>query len=243
MDSWNPGFPVYIYQKGMELPNEGIYFVVAGNGLWMHKDTGVCQCFVPVDNISCLDDLEAEIKVNVTLPKIPFKYVWMIKEFFRRVVEEHHSEAEINLYYNAVTQDFLIQVPKQVVSHSSVMYKRNESLPKGYICVGTIHSHCDFSAFHSNTDISDEEDFDGLHVTFGHNNMAVFTISASVVVNGYRRVVDPCDVLEGIGKHPVIPNFFEQTNNAEQQRLSELPEIKEEIDSWMMHVSKRGNDE
>ena len=73
---------------------------------------------------------------------------------------------------------------------------------ENFLCVGTIHSHCDFGAFHSGTDIGDEEDFDGLHVTFGHNNLVEFSISATIVVNGNRLQVDPLEVLEGI--EPVV---------------------------------------
>lgn len=38
----------------------------------------------------------------------------------------------------------------------------------GYKLYGTIHSHCDFSAFHSGVDDADEKKFDGLHITIGH---------------------------------------------------------------------------
>ncbi len=47
-------FPVFLYQEGVELPTEGTYFVVAGNGNWLHKDTGIVKAFIPVDKISCL---------------------------------------------------------------------------------------------------------------------------------------------------------------------------------------------
>ena len=74
---------------------------------------------------------------------------------------------------------------------------------EGYLRVGTIHSHCDFGAFHSGTDINDEADFDGLHVTFGHNNRDIFTISASIVVNNIRKSVEPMDFIEGVEKKEV----------------------------------------
>lgn len=201
-DSWNPGFPVLVFKKGMELPPKGTYFVVAGNGIWMHKDTGICKCFVPVDNISFLDDLDAKKCVLIDLPKIPAKLVWQIKKFFSLVVEQHASEAEVTLYFNKSTQEFKIHIPEQRVSHGSVRYKRLGTVHldglEGFLRVGTIHSHCDFEAFHSHTDVSDEEDFDGVHITFGHNDKESFTISATVVVNGYRELVEPAKILDGI---------------------------------------------
>ena len=74
-EEWSPDFPIHLYHSGMVLPKEGNYFVIAGDGIWLHKDTGICQCFVPVENISCLDNLNAKTSVSVNLPKLPIKFV------------------------------------------------------------------------------------------------------------------------------------------------------------------------
>jgi hypothetical protein len=68
----------------MELPTEGTYYVVAGNGTWLHKDTGIVKAFVPVKDIPVLEDLDVNAFVECALPKLPLKHVWRIKEFFRR---------------------------------------------------------------------------------------------------------------------------------------------------------------
>jgi hypothetical protein len=202
----NTLFPVYVYEAGMDLPKEGTYFVVAGNGLWMHKDTGIVRCFVQVENIGVLEDLKADAAVECSLPKIPARLVWRIKEFFRRVVEKHRAESEVTLFYSKEKGDYKLHIPQQRVSHGGVSYRREglTHVPgmEDYLRVGTIHSHCDFGAFHSGTDIGDEEDFDGLHVTFGHNDRDDFTISATVVSNGHRAKIDPLAVLDGV--EPVV---------------------------------------
>jgi hypothetical protein len=237
------GYPVYIYTEGLELPKEGIYFVVSGNGLWMHKDTGICKCFVPVKNISSLDDLNATAEISIDLPKIPAQHVWTIKEFFRKVVEVHHSEAEVTLYYNKETRDYKIHVGEQTVTHSSVNYKRegNVHIPgiEDYLKVGTIHSHCDFGAFHSSTDVDDEVEFDGLHVTFGHNNKDVFSISASYVVNGYRTKIDPSDVLEGIEPHLGEKAAFSKDDMFVLLPIENAEFLSAEAESWMANVKKK----
>lgn len=239
-NDWNPGFPVYIYRDGMDLPQEGTYFLVAGNGLWMHKDTGICRCFVSVDNISCLDDLDVESNVEVSLPKIPSKLVWQIKQFFKQVVAKHYSEAEVNLFYSSQRNEYLIDVPEQEVGHASVHYQRKTKThiegQEDFLLVGTIHSHCNFHAFHSGTDVDDEDDFDGLHVTFGNNDKDEFTISASVVTNGVRRQINPSDILEGIREIAVSANEV-------HYRLAQVDEaIAEEwfqvIDEWMKNVKR-----
>lgn len=230
-------FPVYIYDEQLELPTEGNYFLVSGNGLWLHKDTGIVRAFVPVDNISVLQDLDAKGYVQCGLPKLPAEHVWRIKTFFKKVVEKHRSEASTSLYFNKTTGEFRIHVPEQKVSHGGVNYKRqamsHQPEMEGFLCVGTIHSHCDFGAFHSGTDIGDEEDFDGLHCTFGHNNLDEFSISASIVVNGFRVKVDPLSVLEGIEP---APDFGDG-----RYRLPSLaPELEEQwstgLEGWMENV-------
>lgn len=198
-------FPVYVYEEGVELPDEGTYYVIAGNGTYLHKDTGLVRCFVKVKNVPSLPDLDAASWVSLNLPKLPEEDVQKIKQFFSQVVKLHRTEASTTLYFNKETQTFKVHVPEQSVSHGGVQYTRKlteEEMPEyeGYLRVGTIHSHCDFGAFHSGTDVGDEEDFDGLHVTFGNNGDDEFTISASVVVNGKRTKVDPLNVLDGI-KH------------------------------------------
>lgn len=198
----NTLFPVLVYEDGMDLPKEGTYFVVAGNGLWMHKDTGIVSAFVPVETVSVLDDFDAKAMVSCNLPKVPTKFVWQIKKFFQEVVEKHRSEANVLLFYSREEEQYKLHVPEQVVSHAGVRYLRSGITQRegyeSYLRVGTIHSHCDFGAFHSGVYIDDEEDFDGLHCTFGHNNKEEFTISASLVVNGHRVKVDPRKYLEGI---------------------------------------------
>lgn len=236
----NTLYPVYVYEEGMELPKEGTYFVVAGNGLYMHKDTGLVRCFVPVNKIGVLEDLSAEAEVECKLPKIPARLTWRVKEFFRRVVEVHRAEAEVTLYYNKDTQDYKLHIPEQEVSHAGVRYKRQAltHVPgmEGYLRVGTIHSHCDFGAFHSGTDIGDERDFDGLHVTFGHNDRDEFTISATVVVNDNRVKIDPLTVLEGL-RFVSEPETYALID-ADYDR--EHHEWAQGIDKWMEQVTGSG---
>jgi hypothetical protein len=199
---FNPGFPVYIYQEGLELPKDGTYFVVAGNGCFLHKDTGIVSCFVLVDKISILQEIKSDTWVQCKLPPIPPCFTYRVKKFFAQVVEEFRTEANVIVYFNKQTNEYRVFPSEQNVSHGGVNYKRQgvtamENMD-GFLRVGTIHSHCDFGAFHSGVDVGDESDFDGLHITFGHNNVDEFDISASFVSNNKRLKVDPMTVLSGI---------------------------------------------
>lgn len=238
-------YPVHIYQDGMDLPKEGTYFLVAGNGTWLHKDTGIVRCFVPVGQISFLNDLDASVELECKLPMVPARLVWRIKQFFKKVVEAYHSEAEVNLYYSKGKNDYKVHIPKQTVSHGGVRYARvamsHLENMSDYLRVGTIHSHCDFGAFHSGTDEGDEIDFDGLHVTFGHNDKDQFTISASIVVNGHRMKIEPQQVLDGIVRIGCDDNktgFYRLRDNDADQ---EFHEWADGLDQWMEQVSPASN--
>lgn len=232
-------FPVHIYEEGMVLPSEGNYYVVAGNGTWLHKDTGIVSGLVPVPCISFLDDLKAEQFVKCNLPKLPAKLVWKIETFFSRVWDKHQSEANTILFYNKDTKDFKVHVPVQSVNHSGVHYQIEacQQLPEmaGYLMVGTIHSHADFNAFHSGVDVHDEQNFDGLHVTFGNNNRTEFSISATIVMNGNRTLVDCMDVLEGI--EPFKLDVADGRTGL-YKLLPPTEDWSEGLDHWLSQVSR-----
>lgn len=238
-EHFNPGFPVFVYQEDMELPTDGTYFVVAGNGLWLRKDTGIVSAFIPVESISVLPDLNAQAWVYCNLPPIPARLVWRVKKFFQMVVEKMRAESGVVLYYNKDIKEYRVHVPQQEVHHSGMSYQcaalANDPMMGEFLRVGTIHSHCDFSAFHSATDRNDEEDFDGLHCTFGHNDQDVFSISASVVVNGNRSLVDPAKYLEGIilkGKEKELSFYVLPEPD---------PDWNDGLEDWLTQVSLHGN--
>ena len=240
----NPGYPVYIYQEGVELPKEGVYFLVSGNGLWLHKDISTLRGFVPVENISVLQELDASSWVESKLPKLPAELTAQIKEFFRQVVEKYHSEANVLVYYRE-GYGFRLRVPEQRASHGGVHYERKGMVwidDVEYLLVGTIHSHCDFGAFHSSTDIGDEDTFDGMHCTFGHNDKDQFTISASMVVNGHRIKVDPLTLLEGVEsvQQSALAKVF-SSKHGDYFQLSGDHEVDAElINSWLKNVKTWG---
>lgn len=226
-------YPVIVYEEGTALPSEGTYYIVAGNGIFLQKNTGIVSCLTPVKDIPFLADVKNIANLQLNLPKLPAKLTWGIKELFKRVVTEYYSEANTQLYYNKELKELQVRVPKQVVSHGGVQYDNlrvdiEDNPDPASLLVGTIHSHCDFAAFHSGTDVHDEEDFDGLHVTFGHNNEDVFTISACIVVNGKRQPVKPEDHLEGI----------EPVGDKGYYRLSGTPEYAEEqLTAWLSNIA------
>lgn len=232
------GVPVYVLAEDMELPQEGNYYVVASNGIFLHKNTGLMQASFPVEGISPLMEYKATNAIRHSLEKIDQDLCYKVKTFFARVVAEHCSESCVILYYNPhVTQNkYALVVPQQAVSHGGVRYRRKgltfseELAGTGYLPIGTIHSHCDFQAFHSGTDHGDEISWDGLHITFGHNDKDEFTISASMMMNGRRAKIDPESVLEG------ITLVKDDVYTLHEQSEPFVKCVSEEIDSWMTQI-------
>ena len=190
-------YPVYVYENGLELPKTGGFYVVAGNGCFFHKDTPVLKGFFPVPAVGCLDDFDVG-PVQFVLPAIPHELVMKIKRFFVEVFQKYHSEAVVVLYFDPEDNKYTIHAPRQWNTHSSVKYIRPTSSSLGLV-VGTIHSHCDFKAFHSGVDQYDEEYFEGLHITFGDiTDASGMSIVASLVVNQFRIPLDPMTCLQNI---------------------------------------------
>jgi hypothetical protein len=214
-----------VYFAGEDVPHEGTFYLVAGNGFFLHKDLGCFKQLVPVEDIPVLPEITVGDAV-CELPPIPGSLVYKTKKFFEEVFSLHQSEACVIVHYNKFTNDFFLEIPDQRVTPAGVNYHRVGEVREGYLPVGTIHSHCDFHAFHSGVDDADEASFDGLHCTFGHNNQDAFSITASVVINGHRTVLDPLRALRGIqvlGQRYVL---------AEEENDEWLVEVK----AWLSKV-------
>jgi hypothetical protein len=181
-------FPVHIKKPGASLPDDSIYYVVARNGLFLHKESEWASATVPVKQIAILDNEEPSISLH--LPPLDHEIFFQAVQFFRHIYKTMHTEAAVLLHYSA-DAGWAFSVPSQRVAFASVRYNANERLD-GYQCVGTMHSHGSMSAFHSSTDVNDEAEWDGVHVTIGgfRHHTDTFAMSAEVVINGHRFPLD-----------------------------------------------------
>jgi hypothetical protein len=151
--------------------------------------------------------------ITTELPKLPVELAYKALLFFRKVYNKHHGEAVVVIVYNQEKDHYALYCPEQDVSGGGVVYDRK--FPKngfdkdddpdwvafaeaGYVEVGTIHSHCNFGAFHSGTDTGDEASFNGVHITFGHVVSKSFSVASSLVLNDYRQRIAPENVVRQI---------------------------------------------
>jgi hypothetical protein len=195
-------FPVYLFDHEFEPPTTGTYYLVTKTGIFLHKETKAGNALVKVEGIPWLQ--EPTIEFRLKLPKIPAIIIGQALTFFRKVFQKYHSEAYVTLLYSAKLNQYRLWCPAQKVSHASVNYDRTDQpsfedrQSNDWQMCGTIHSHCDFSAYHSGTDIGDEASFDGIHITLGHVNRAQFSMEASVAINDKREKLEPENCCSGV---------------------------------------------
>ena len=191
--------PVYYFDEiPPELPEDDACYIVSKH-IYLKKRTGIIDSMVQVDTIDMGSVFPEYAHMN--LPKIKAKTFGEILGFFGMVYGKHKSESGVILNLkthpnNEKLKKIDYTVPHQRVSGGRCKYQI--VVDPSYVNCGTIHSHCDFGAFHSGTDQNDERYFDGLHVTVGHVDRNEFSISACVVVNGKRVPVNPEDYIDGI---------------------------------------------
>jgi len=188
-------FKVFVNDGSEEMPTDDIFYIVSKEGIFLKKTMGIMDSIAPVKNISILESVSTMARMNI--PKLPAGSIGKVIEFFKAVYQEHYGEAIVLLFYNEETKKFKFVPPHQKVTAASLDYNRGITI-EGWTMIGDIHSHAGMSAFHSGVDDGDEESFDGLHITFGHMRDDDISISASIVVNGHRFMIEPMDYISGI---------------------------------------------
>ena len=147
---------------------------------------------------------------------IPAELIGQAWHFFRHIWNKHHTEAMVDITWHP-TKGYRLFVPKQSTSGSHVSAIRNpEHYERGSRHVGTIHSHCNFTAFHSGTDTGDADDHDGLHITIGHVDKNPPEYAVMVSVDKIRWDFKIEEVINGEIKfttHPAWWDKFVDTSN------------------------------
>lgn len=181
-----------------KLPDDDACYIVS-KYIYLKKRSDSIDSMVRVDSIDMASDLPEYAHMN--LPKIKAKVFGGVAGFFRMTYKEYKSEAGVILNLKTHPQKENLKkidytVPQQRVSGGGCKYEI--VVDPSYVNCGTIHSHANFGAFHSSTDVNDEKYFDGLHITVGHNGQDKISISACIAVNGKRIKVNPLNYIDGL---------------------------------------------
>lgn len=236
------------FAKLDELPENGFYHVITKEGIFHAKDTPLIQSTTEVPDVPGLGEMDAKVKLR--MPKLPTLITAKALQFFRQVFQDYKAEAEVMLLYNSKKREYSLWCPEQEVTAGGVDYEMKQALidtPEDWTWVGTIHSHCDFGAFHSSTDTHDEKNEDGVHITIGHVASRYCSMCSSIVVNNNRWQTPPENICLGVERRNEAVHrsksmwasqseYFEIVMSPEEHKEFKqviLPQIN---DQWMPRV-------
>ncbi|MHC4220289.1 MAG: hypothetical protein ACYSU7_17730 [Planctomycetota bacterium] len=206
-DRRNPFTSIYVKtHPGMSIPeDEECYYVLAGSGLYIGRNTPLLNSLAPARNWPA--ELAAqEPFLKLRCPKIPADLVAKITGFFWAVAHRHGAEAAVLLALDESRNRIEPIVPRQV-STVGLSYKGfpypirlhydTPSLGRSrYKIIGDVHSHVFDPAYASSIDMSDETYRPGLHVVAGCVDRDPPQWHAEYVVDGTRFSVSPGAVMD-----------------------------------------------
>lgn len=166
---------------------EDLFWLAARNGYFVHRPMAIGQVILPHAPQQLPEWPHKTPVFMYKFQPIPKEIISQTLDFFRRIWLKNKSEAEILLTYNEQENKIGIFVPPQRCGPGSVNSAFNpEHLQRGWQLIGSIHSHCNFGAGHSGTDLGDAAEFDGIHITIGHVDTDKPSFATMVMVAKHR---------------------------------------------------------
>lgn len=196
-------FEVVPFMKGTlgDLPEPNLpHYVLTEEGLYLRRKTAIGvlmeKTYKKPESL-----LKAELgqgQFDWTGERIPGKLVSQATDYFRRIYDKHKTEAEVIITKHITTDEYKLFVPWQRANGGGVKSIFEPThVHKDWLVVGTLHSHCHFSAFHSSTDSGDASDMDGVHFTIGMLQKETPDIVAMVAMGGKEyHFKDPSAIAE-----------------------------------------------
>jgi hypothetical protein len=202
--------PLYLKTGELTDPDDELYYLVAGNGVFLVKRSEVFTAITRVQDVAGLEVQTPAL--TLTIPKLPRSLMEKIYGFFDIVYRRWDGEAVVFLFYSPENGRFHVDAPPQTLvrrrtssgwrTESHVEYK-SLPRPEGFLWLGDVHSHCDLGAFFSATDDHDDGQ-DGLRIVMGRLDRHQPDVCASFVTGGTRFELAAEDVIENF-RGPVTP--------------------------------------
>ncbi len=189
--------------------------IAASNGLFVKHENKMFDSVLK----SNAEIPEISPSVKLKIEKIPEKEFNRVIAFFRHVYDKHDSEAVVLIYYNFKTGEYLFDAPEQEVAPATLSYK-NAKHYKGFRMIGSMHSHCEMSAFHSSTDNEDEFAFDGLHITVGKIKSGPEYAVRFIDNGSYVDVDDIGFVVGSEAEKPEVPKEWIENVDKKSNKIS-----------------------
>lgn len=213
-----------------EATSEPIYFLAAGNGVFLVKRTPIFTSCLRTNLVVATPEAREEWKrlpdqeeyIEFTGPKIPKALLKQMVSFFVEVARRFRAEAVVLLYIErSEIEDakpsfaprwcqYHLVIPQQTVAAAGIKYQV-EKAPPHLVKVGTAHSHLGGKAGHSTTDNADEVVDEGLHIVIGapywwYSRSS--SISVRLVVDYHQERLDPREVFEDYSGRETIASLL-----------------------------------
>jgi hypothetical protein len=140
-----------------------------------------------------LPDIETSFVLNEE--RVPRFIFTQALDFFRKVFAAHRTEATTYICRDPNGQ-YSLFIPEQHVTGASVSHKVEPGQMGDRLPVGTIHSHCDFGAFHSGTDQHDMGKMPGVHATIGYVTREIPEVAIAIAVGQSRWTVEAEQIID-----------------------------------------------
>lgn len=197
-------------------PEAGPYLITTKSGYFVVRNFHWGRVLVPTKEAPMTPEPVPTIWHEFNERKLPHQLIGQAYDFFRAVYEQRKSEAMVDIVFNPdpVARErrrqrqgfddlgYRLFVPPQVATGGGVKCERTPEHYNGQN-VGTIHSHCNFGAFHSGTDQHDADGHDGLHITIGDVLKPKPSIAIMIAVSGIYWHFDYETIADGpLEPHP-----------------------------------------
>jgi len=207
-----------------DLPKSRLpFYVAAEQKLYLSKQTALGRCIIPQKTIPTqIKPMTKEWEngyFDYTAPKVPKEIMAQAVDFFRKTFKKFGTEAEVLILLNEETKEFKLLPPYQYVTYSGVDSLFDQAdIEDEWSIIGTMHSHCDFGAFHSGTDTGDASNFNGLHITVGNVDKADPEFASMVMINGITFTYDISIVadISDLTASSMHPNWFDYFKKPEE---------------------------
>jgi hypothetical protein len=181
------------------------FYILGRDGLYLCRNHEFFQSCVPARRGP--SELEEQATfLRPRFPMIPRAIFERAVGFFDQVADLHTAEATVLLVWDRKMKRVRLTVPEQTATVSAtwngtrypigVHYVPPSNLPTDWVPFGDIHSHVDYSAYASSTDVADEVHTAGLHVVVGRILSEPPEIHVEAVVDGTRFKLDASQVIE-----------------------------------------------
>lgn len=173
---------------------------------------------------------------QMSVPKIPMSLLLFIWDFFAGISEKYALEALAHILYDTKRNKYIVRIPKQKLTHTSVDSVMEEEYPEHLIHVMDIHSHNTMPAEFSSIDDEDEKPT-RLYAVMGRLDKILPDITVRASCGGKFIPIEPADVFDISStslSHPKIWDKKIELSKLQNVLALPAPKQKSQYRFWRM---------